>query len=136
MPKLPESRLFRSALVVATWALVPLSVLVGKQTCTIAATLHRPCPGCGLTRATLLLMHGQLRESLAMHPLAVPILLCWGLFAFVTIRATWREGVPWFFYRERFGKAVIVATSVAYVALIVLWALREHGMFGGRGPVS
>ena len=136
MPKLPESRVFRSALVVATWALVPLSVFAGKQQCTIAATLHRPCPGCGLTRATLLLAHGHLRESLAMHPLALPILACWGLFAFVTIRSTWREGVPWFFYRERFGKAVIVATSVAYVALIVLWALREHGMFGGRVPVT
>lgn len=118
------------------WGLVPLSVFGIDQPCSVAATFHRPCPGCGLTRATLLMLHGEVRASLAMHPLAVPIIVCWGLFAFATLRSTWRQGVPWFFYRERFGRGVAIATSVAYVALIVLWALREYGMFGGRVPVS
>lgn len=132
---LPRSRPLRTALVALVWGLVPLSVFGSKQPCTIAATFHRPCPGCGLTRATLLMMHGHVRESLAMHPLAVPVIACWLLFAFATLRATWREGVPWFFYREKVGKAIVAMTTVAYVALIVLWALREHGMFGGRVPV-
>jgi len=136
VPKLPESRILRVSLVLAVWALTPISIFTTDQKCTIAATLHRPCPGCGLTRATLLMMHGHVRESLAMHPLAVPVIACWALFAFATLRSTWRDGVPWTFYKERFGKAVVIATSVAYVALIVLWALREHGMFGGRVPVS
>lgn len=133
---LPRSRPLRTALVAFVWGLVPLSVFGAKQQCTIAATFHRPCPGCGLTRATLLMMHGHVRASLAMHPLAAPVIACWLLFAFATLRATWREGVPWFFYREKFGKAVVAMTTVAYVALIVLWALREHGMFGGRVPVG
>ena len=134
--KLPQSRPFRTALVALVWALVPLSVFAGNQPCTIAATFHRPCPGCGLTRATLLMLHGDVRASLAMHPLAIPVLASWGALALATLVATWREGAPWNFYRARAGKAIVIVTSVVYVALVVLWALREHGFFGGRVPVS
>jgi hypothetical protein len=118
------------------WALVPLSVFGLNEQCSIAATFHRPCPGCGLTRATLLMLHGHVRASLALHPLAVPVIASWAAVALATLVATWREGVPWFFYRARFGKIAAVAASVVYVALVVLWALREYGMFGGRVPVT
>ncbi len=43
--------------------------------CPIYRLFHRPCPGCGLTRAFLLLFQGKLRQSLAYHPLALPLLL-------------------------------------------------------------
>jgi hypothetical protein len=133
-----RSRAFptRTALVFLVWALVPLSVFTGSQPCSIAAHFHRPCPGCGLTRATLLLFHGDVHGSLAMHPLAVPVIASWGAVALATLVATWREGEPWHFYRARFGKIAVIATSVVYVALFVLWALREHGFFGGRVPVG
>ena len=113
------------------WALTPLAVLLGNQPCSIARVLHRPCPGCGLTRATLLMLHGHFAESFAMHPLALPMILCWCAIAFATVRATWREGVPWRFHRERFGRFAVVVTGVAYVALFALWLMREHGWFGG-----
>ena len=32
------------------------------------------CPGCGLGRSLILLLHGQLTESFTMHPLAIPAL--------------------------------------------------------------
>ena len=118
------------------WGLVPLSIFAGNQPCTIAATLHRPCPGCGLTRATLLFLHGDVRASLAMHPLALPVLASWAALALATLVATWRSGAPWDFYRARAGRAIVILTSVVYVALVVLWALREYGFFGGRVPVS
>jgi hypothetical protein len=132
---LPTSRKLRVAIVAAVWALVPLSVLSVNQPCSIAAVLHRPCPGCGLTRATMLMLHGDVGASLRMHPLAVPILLCWGVVAVATLLATWREGVPWLFHRSRVGKLAVVITGVAYVALFALWALRERGLFGGPVPV-
>lgn len=34
-----------------------------------------PCPGCGLTRGVARLMRGELRQSLALHPLAPVIVL-------------------------------------------------------------
>ncbi len=132
--KLPNAA--RSALVALAWATVPLTVLLSKQSCSVATVFHRPCPGCGLTRATLLMMHGHVGESLTMHPLAVPMIACWAAIALATIRATWRDGVPWFFFRERFGRLAVYATSVAYVALIALWALREFGFCGGRVPIG
>ena len=134
MRKLPNGA--RSALVALVWAAVPLTVFVSKQTCSVAAVFHRPCPGCGLTRATLLILHGHVGESLAMHPLALPMILGWGAIALATIRATWRDGVPWFFFREPFGRIAVYATSVAYVALVALWALRELGFCGGRVPIG
>lgn len=120
----------------AVWALVPVSVFAGNSRCSIAATFHRPCPGCGLTRATLLLLHGHVRASLALHPLAVPVLASWGAVALATLVTTWQTGAPWSFFRARFGRAAVLAAGAVYVALFVLWALREHGLFGGRVPVG
>jgi len=38
--------------------------------CPFARVLGFPCPGCGLTRATLLLFRGEWRESIAFHAFA------------------------------------------------------------------
>ena len=89
-----------------------------------------------MTRATLLILHGHIGESLAMHPLALPMIACWALLAVLTIRATWRDGVPWLFFREKAGRAALYATAAAYVALIALWAIREFGYCGGRVPIG
>jgi hypothetical protein len=122
-------------MVAAVWALVPAGILLFNQPCSIAAVLHRPCPGCGLTRATMLLVHGDIHASLAMHPLAVPIIACWSAIAAATLWTTWTEGAPWLFHRRKLGKVAVVATGIAYVALFGLWALREQGFFGGPVPV-
>jgi hypothetical protein len=133
--KLPESPTLRGAMVTGVWALAVLGVIGANKPCTVATVLHRPCPGCGLTRATMLLLHGDWRASLAMHPLAVPIIACWAAIAIATITSTLRDGVPWFFHTRRLGKLAVIATGVAYVALVVLWGLRERGFFGGPVPV-
>jgi Protein of unknown function (DUF2752) len=43
-------------------------------TCPIFHTFGIPCPGCGMTRATLFLFRGDLKQALTMHVYA-PILL-------------------------------------------------------------
>jgi hypothetical protein len=133
--KLPASPQVRAAMVTGVWALAVLGVIGANKPCSIATVLHRPCPGCGLTRATTFLLHGDWRASLAMHPLAVPIIACWAAIAIATITSTLHDGVPWFFHKRRFGKLAVIATGVAYVALVVLWGLRERGFFGGPVPV-
>jgi Protein of unknown function (DUF2752) len=133
--KLPRHAALRVAAVALVWMLVPLGVFSVNQPCTFAAVLHRPCPGCGLTRATLLLLHGDVAGSLRMHPMFVPIIACWGAIALATLVATWRDGAPWHFHRSKLGRFAVVATGVAYVALVGLWFLREEGLFGGRVPV-
>jgi hypothetical protein len=89
-----------------------------------------------MTRATLLMLHGHPIASLAMHPIAVPMIICWSLIALLTLRATWRDGVPWYFFREKIGRAAVYATVAAYVALVALWVVREFGYCGGRVPIG
>ncbi|MDO4285889.1 MAG: DUF2752 domain-containing protein [Eubacteriales bacterium] len=44
-------------------------------TCPSVIVSGLPCPGCGLTRAVLLLLRGEWAASAAMNPMAVPVLL-------------------------------------------------------------
>ena len=51
---------------------------VTGTSCTIRSITGLPCPGCGLTRALLLFLHGDLAGAWGMHPLfwlAPPVLL-------------------------------------------------------------
>ncbi len=37
--------------------------------------LHMECPGCGFQRSVLLLLQGEIRESVRMYPATLPILM-------------------------------------------------------------
>jgi hypothetical protein len=110
-------------------------MVFGWQRCTVATLLHHPCPGCGMTRAVLLLLEGHVAESLRMHALAVPVLTVWALFMASTVHATWTAGTPLGFYKARFGRGVLAAMVVVYGAALALWLLRWAGLFGGPVPV-
>lgn len=45
--------------------------------CPIAAVLHIPCPGCGLTRACEALLHGKVAAAMGLHAFA-PVFLAAG----------------------------------------------------------
>ncbi len=65
------------ALIILGSAAVLLALLalgIPGWPCPILQSLGIPCPGCGLTRATFLLLHGDLRASLRYHAFA-PIFL-------------------------------------------------------------
>jgi hypothetical protein len=47
--------------------------------CPIRHGLGVPCPGCGLSRATIALMHGQVHHALEIHAFAPIVLLSGGL---------------------------------------------------------
>src|SRR4051812_32645374 len=50
-----------------------VAVLFRVPLCPFAIITRQPCPGCGLTRATLALMGGHLHEGFHYHPLAIVI---------------------------------------------------------------
>ena len=129
-----RARFFRALLAVGLWGLAILPTLVGAQRCTFARAFHRPCPGCGMTRAIDLLLVGQWRASLHMHPLAVPMLLAGGAFALSTVWTTWRFGLP-LVHKSVLGRVALGALAVVYVASFMLWGLRWAGYFGGPVPV-
>lgn len=50
-------------------SLFALAVTLDFPLCPLASAFGIPCPGCGLTRATLALLRGDLRSALHFHPL-------------------------------------------------------------------
>lgn len=130
-----STRALRAAGVAAVWVAAALPVALGWQGCAIATLLHRPCPGCGMTRALRLLVSGDVAASLRMHPLAVPVLLAGGLFMASTVWSTLVLGSPIHIHRTRFGRSTIVALVIVYAAALALWVARWFGFFGGPVPV-
>lgn len=54
------------------------------ELCSMRRFLGVPCPACGLTRSVILLMHGDLRGSLAMHRLG------WLVFGLIVLQIPYR----------------------------------------------
>ena len=52
---------------------------LGGWPCPMRAVLGIPCPGCGLSRATLLFLQGHWQASFSLHPFAPALLLSLGL---------------------------------------------------------
>ena len=131
----PRQHFLRGAGVALVWVVGMLPAALGIQRCTFAALFHHPCPGCGLSRAAHLLLEGHVVDSLRMQPFVVPLLAAHACVALATVRYTVREGAPWMFFRERFGRVSLYFLGAVYVAMIVLWILRAFGLFGGSVPV-
>ena len=65
--------------VIIVFAVSPVHSANHFTICPLSLAGFEHCPGCGLGRAMILLLHGRLAESIEMHPLAVFAL---GLFIF------------------------------------------------------
>jgi hypothetical protein len=131
-PRVPLlQRTARAMAVGAALGATALPIAVGWQRCTVAAILHRPCPGCGMTRALKLLLAGDVGASLRMHPLALPVLAVGVLFATSTVWTTLLFGSPLRVYRTPFGRFAIGSAGVLYASALALWILRWLGLFGG-----
>lgn len=112
--------------------LLPLALLfaLGLPTCPYALLLHHPCPGCGLTRATLALLAGDLDGALALNPLS-PLVCPVGV-------GMTAYGMASYVWRGRVGlesKAVTILGTALCLALIAVWFARWFGAFGGHVPV-
>jgi hypothetical protein len=63
------SRNLRLALLAAFAGFFALAIATDFPLCPMASTLGVPCPGCGLTRATLALLRGEFSAAFRFHPL-------------------------------------------------------------------
>ncbi len=64
----PTAILLAAALIPAGWeSPIPL--------CLVKGLTGLDCPGCGMTRAFLLIGHGRLGDAVSMHPASIPAFL-------------------------------------------------------------
>jgi hypothetical protein len=130
LPNTPGGRALRlagggAALLFLGWIGVPL--------CPVAAATGYPCPGCGLTRATLALLRGHVHEAVAFHPLApvlMPVLA--GFVGYAAVRYV-RVGRWPAMQGPAAGRMAAVVLAL-WVLLFGVWIARFYGAFGG--PVA
>lgn len=133
-------------------SLMALAVTVKLPLCPMASLLGIPCPGCGLSRAAVALLHGHYAEAYRFHPLVFALLPLLGVgFASLAVsyvfgvrtptggppdwrggnadpaRATRLSRVEWF---------VSGIGLVCLVAMLSVWILRFMGYLGGPVPVT
>jgi hypothetical protein len=129
------SRVDRRAIKALWHAALPLLVLgviavVDFPVCPTRISFGVPCPGCGLTRATVAMMHLDVAGVLRFHPLA-PILsplVLWSFCKPVLVQLGWIKP-EWLKKIPRVPQAFWVAIGLA---LLVLWIGRLAGYFGGH----
>jgi len=131
----------KRTLVVATLA-AAFALIVGLRLpfCPLASMFGVPCPGCGLTRATLALAQGELRHAHELHPLVLVLapLFIWAMTsaAFSYIRGPRR---PTESRRERLwltSRSLTAFGSVLLLLTLGVWGARFLGYFGGPVPVE
>lgn len=105
--------------------------------CPLASVLGVPCPGCGLTRATLALAHGNWQHALELHPLVFVLapLFIWAMAsaAIGYVRSP-RGAQPVRLWIA--SRTVTVLASLLMLATLGLWGARFLGYFGGPVPVE
>jgi len=97
--------------------------------CWFRLTTGIPCPGCGLTRAVTLLMHGRLGASLAMHPFGIAAV---GLAVLqIPPRAARASGSTpaWSFRWDRLWSYTLLVTAL----LMMSWWVLKVGALGLMG---
>ncbi len=104
----------------------------GALICPVALVAHRPCPACGLTRASLALLRLDFADAISLHPLVFVVTPLLALYAATAAHAyvTTGRALP----APRFERMFAIALPVTFVAMLALWIARFFGAFGG--PVS
>ena len=133
----PRAR--RALVAVALVGAGAVFVFLGPPFCPTALFLGIPCPGCGLTRATLALLRGDFARAFGFHPLVfvlAPLFACaLGVSLLDYVRGG-PSGAPsrvsaWFSERARH----VAALGLLVLALGV-WGARFAGYFGGPVPIK
>ncbi|MBI5535134.1 MAG: DUF2752 domain-containing protein [Deltaproteobacteria bacterium] len=122
------------AVVAAVGGAAALVGLLNIPVCPTARILRVPCPGCGLSRATNAILHGQLHEAWHLHPLVFFIVPAFaGYMLGQALVYVWPQ-LGWL-RRALSSKWADRGLIVLMVLAVGLWAVRFFGAFGGPVPV-
>ena len=118
-----RDRRFGYVICTATFLQLALTLLrFPSWPCPIFHTLGVPCPGCGMTRATLFLVHGEWRQALTMHAFAPIVVLALALITVCTIAP--RTRAEWIADRTEVVERYTGLTTLLLSGLILYWLAR------------
>jgi Protein of unknown function (DUF2752) len=101
--------------------------------CPLAGIFGVPCPSCGLTRATWLLITARHKEAFIMHPGIVvvwPYIMCVLGHLFFCGRRCSYDG------QTKINYFLQIVSSLVLVVLLGLWLARFAGYWGGAVAVK
>lgn len=128
-------RLLLVALVALPFA---LAVELDFPLCPLAGTFGIPCPGCGLTRATLALAHGDVHAAMRFHPLVwllSPLFVAFMGGALVELVRG--PAAPPLLRGFRWNARLVSVVGLLLLTLSTgVWLARFAGYFGGPVPVT
>jgi len=119
-------------------SLLALAIRSDFPLCPTASTFGVPCPGCGLTRATLALLHGDVSAALHFHPLVwllTPLFVVFvGAAALellgIAVRPHGKPLIAWN------GRVASVSALLLFALTLGVWLARFAGYLGGPAPVT
>lgn len=127
------SKLHRLGVMIAFGAVCSAIVVFSIPVCPTATIFHFPCPGCGLSRATMALLRGDFAVAFRIHPAVFIVLPVLGLYMLgqvaTYVNPEWKRLAK--LLRNKWLERAIIAMMLVVVAL---WVARFFGAFGG--PVS
>jgi hypothetical protein len=94
--------------------------------CAFYEVCHKPCPGCGLTRSVLSLLHGHVGDSLTFHPFG-PLLLA-GLVAALVAGILPANPRTFFVGKVAAVERATGLTALILTLLMLTWVLRLCGL--------
>jgi len=119
------------------WRALPLLLALGVWRCPVAELLGVPCPGCGLTRAALALVAGDVAGALRLHPLSLALIPFGAWLGWRELARGAARGAPAGRRRSGGSERLVTALAAGFVALaLVVWISRFFGAFGGPVPVA
>jgi len=102
--------------------------------CPFAALWSVPCPGCGLTRAALLLLRGDWLGAWRMHPLSPLLVPLFGVLVTAELVGVVRGRAPW--DRAALSRHADRAAPLLLALLLGVWLSRCWGAWGGPVPLE
>jgi hypothetical protein len=126
----------RALQVLAGGAVAGVVIALGIPVCPTATLFGIPCPGCGLTRATLALFRGDVGTAFQLHPLVFVLMpLVVGLSlntAYEYVRGPRPTANPGLVT----SRVASLAAAVLLAGMLGVWGARFLGYFGGPVPVE
>lgn len=130
-----KSPLGRALVLLALAAVVALFAALRLPLCPTANLFGIPCPGCGLTRATLAMLRGDLAAAFRFHPLVFVLAPLVAVFTLNSAYAYIRGPRPTARPALVTSRVTTWLAALLLIAMLGVWAARFAGHFGGPVPV-